>query len=155
MVTTAAGMSQQTTKVWLKGNMMRTEMTAEGTTIISIYNSDEETAYAYYPDMGMVMVITYQPQESAADETEGVTNYSPTILGTENYDGKVCLVIQYTYEGTTTKMWIWKQYGFTIKMEVTSSEGTYTVEYKNIVFNSVTDDVFVLPSGLTTMTVQV
>ncbi len=43
--------------------MMRTEMTAEGTTIISIYNSDEETAYAYYPDMGMVMVITYQPQD--------------------------------------------------------------------------------------------
>jgi hypothetical protein len=35
-------------------------------------------------------------------------------------------------------MWIWKQYGIHHKMEVTSSEGTYTVEYKNIVFNSVT-----------------
>jgi outer membrane lipoprotein-sorting protein len=65
------------------------------------------------------------------------------------------MVIQYTVEGATIKMWIWKQYGFPIKVETTSSRGTYIIEYRNVVFNSVTDDVFVLPSGLTTMTFTV
>jgi outer membrane lipoprotein-sorting protein len=155
MVTTSADFPPQTTKVWFKGDKMRTEMNDEGETIITILDNNARTMYVYYESTGMVMVMNYQPQESALDETRGITDYNPVILGTETYDGKECMVIQYTIEGATIKMWIWKQYGFPIKVETTSSRGTYIIEYRNVVFNSVTDDVFVLPSGLTTMTFTV
>jgi outer membrane lipoprotein-sorting protein len=152
MVMTGGGMESQTSKVWLKGNKMKIETVVEGEKMITILDDDAHTMRVYYESSDMVMVMTYQPQDSALDETEGITEYNPVILGTETYDGKVCTVVQYTIEGTVTKMWIWKQYGFPIKIEATSSDGTYVVEYKNIVFNNVSDDVFVLPEATTTMT---
>ena len=42
--------------------------------------------------------------------------------------------------------------GFPIKVEVTSSEGTSTVEYTDVEFNNVSDSVFDLPEGYMTMT---
>lgn len=152
MVTTGGGMPAQTSKVWIKGNKMKVETVIDGEKMITILDDDAHTMKVYYESDGMVLVMTYQPQDSALDETEGIIDYNPVILGTETYDGKVCLVVQYNIEGTVTKMWIWKQYGFPIKVEATTSDGTYVVEYKNIVFNNVSDDAFVLPSGLTTMT---
>jgi outer membrane lipoprotein-sorting protein len=152
MVMTGGGMESQTSKVWLKGNKMKVETVVEGERMITILDDDAHTMKMYYESSDMVMVMTYEPQDSALDETEGITEYNPVILGTETYDGKVCTVVQYTIEGTVTKMWIWKQYGFPIKIEATSSDGTYVIEYKNIVFNSVSDDVFVLPEATTTMT---
>lgn len=152
MVTTSTGMPSQTSKVWVKGNKMKIETVVEGEKMITVLDDDAHTTKVYYESSDMVMIMTYEPQESALDETEGITDYNPTILGTETYDGKVCLVVQYNIEGTVTKMWIWKQYGFTIKVEATTSDGIYIVEYKNIVFNSVSDDVFVLPEATTTMT---
>ncbi len=149
---TGGGMESQTSKVWLKGNKMKVETVVEGERMITILDDDAHTMKMYYESSDMVMVMTYEPQDSALDETEGITEYNPVILGTETYDGKVCTVVQYTIEGTVTKMWIWKQYGFPIKIEATSSDGTYVIEYKNIVFNSVSDDVFVLPEATTTMT---
>jgi outer membrane lipoprotein-sorting protein len=152
MVTTGGGMDSQTSKVWLKGNKMKMEMDVDGEKIITILDDDAHTMKMYYESSGMLMIMTYEPQDSALDETEGITEYNPVILGTETYDGKVCTVVQYTIEGAVTKMWIWKQYGFPIKVEATTSDGTYVIEYKNIVFNSVSDDVFVLPEATTTMT---
>lgn len=145
-------MESQTSKVWIKGNKMKIETVVEGEKMITILDDDAHTMKMYYESSGMLMVMTYEPQDSALDETEGITEYNPVILGTETYDGKVCTVVQYTIEGTVTKMWIWKQYGFPIKIEATSSDGTYVIEYKNIVFNNVSDDVFVLPEATTTMT---
>ena len=132
---------------------MRQEIDTGGDTIVTIWDSDTHTMYQYTESTASVLIITYEPQESALDQTEGITDYNPVILGTETYDGKVCTVVQYTVEGTMTKMWLWKQYGFPIKVETTTSDGTYTVEYKNIVFNNVSDDVFSIPAYITiTMT---
>ncbi|MDD4924806.1 MAG: hypothetical protein PHF74_08310 [Dehalococcoidales bacterium] len=152
MVTTGGGMAPQTSKVWIKGSKMKIETVVEGEKMITVLDDDVHTMKIYYESTGMVMVMNYEEQESALDETEGIIDYNPVILGTETYDGKVCTVVQYTIEGTVTKMWIWKQYGFPIKVEATTSDGTFVIEYKNIVFNSVSDDVFVLPAALTTMT---
>jgi outer membrane lipoprotein-sorting protein len=148
MIITAEDNPPQTTKIWYKGNKMRMEMDMEGETAVILSNMDTMTMYMYYPDQNMAMKVTYDPQDTALDETEGITDYNPTILGTETLDGKVCLVVQYTYEGITTKMWIWKQYGFPIRAEVTSDEGLMVMEYKNIEFTNIDDSMFVLPDGV-------
>lgn len=132
---------------------MRMDISAEGESITYIWDDASNTAYIIYESAGMVMQTTYEEQETAFDETEGLTDFDYTIIGTETYDGKVCTVVQYTADGATTKMWIWEEWGFPIKVEVTSSDGTSTVEYTDIEFNNVSDDVFDLPEGYMTMTV--
>jgi len=151
MVATSTGNPTQTTHVWIKGNKMRMEMTVEGETIITLLDMDAHTMYMYYPDQNMAMKVTYEPAESAVDEAQAITDYNPVIIGHEPLDGKMCLVVEYTIEGVTARMWIWEDYGFPIKVVSTTSEGTVTVEYKNIEFTAIDDSVFELPAGVEVM----
>jgi outer membrane lipoprotein-sorting protein len=123
-------------------------MVTEGQTIVTLTNFTTRIAYIYYPDQNMAMKATYEPTETALDKTEGIEQYNPEIIGTEMMDGKECLVIRYTIQGATTKMWIWKQYGFTIRIEVNDWQGLTVIEYKNISFSDIDDSVFELPDGV-------
>jgi outer membrane lipoprotein-sorting protein len=151
MVVTSPGGETTTTSIWVKNNKMRSEMTTEGQTVVTLLDMDAHTIYIYYPDQNMAMEMTYEPSESAIDEAQSIPDYSPTILGHETLDGKVCLVVQYTAEGATVKTWLWEQYGFPIRVEMTTSEGTTVVEYKNIEFIDIPDSMFELPEGVEIM----
>jgi hypothetical protein len=87
-------------------------------------------------------------QAEQSDPTQNADQIIPVKVGTETIDGKLCDVYQWTYQGTTTKEWIWKDKSFPIKMESTSSSGTTTIEYKNIVFGTLSNDLFQLPAGV-------
>ncbi|OGO02462.1 MAG: hypothetical protein A2Y59_06505 [Chloroflexi bacterium RBG_13_52_14] len=103
----------------------------------------------YMPDQNMAYKMDYNNvPESAVEETEGILDYNYEILGTETVDGKSCMVVQWTVEGITSKTWVWKDKGFPIKMETTTSEGKTTVEYKNIQFVNISDSEFELPPGV-------
>lgn len=132
---------------------MRSETTAEGQTIVTLLDMDEQTMYLYYPDQNMAMMMTYEPGESAMDEAQAVEGYNPVIIGHETLDGKYCLVVEYTVEGNTAKMWIWEEYGFPIRVEVTTNEGMTIMEYKNIEFTDIPDSMFEIPEGVTITTI--
>jgi len=127
---------------------MRSEMVTEGETIITLTNFNTQTVYLYYPSQNMAMRATYEPTETALDKTEGIEQYNPEIIGTEMLDGKECLVIRYVNEGVTTKMWIWKEYGFVIRIEINDQNGLTTVQYKNISFADIDDSLFEIPDGV-------
>jgi hypothetical protein len=148
MLITSPGSQPMTTTVWMKNNKMRTETTMEGETIITFLDIDAQTMYVYYPDQNMAMKVTFEMPESAVGEAESVPDYNPVIIGTETLDGKVCLVVEYTVEGSTTKMWIWKDKGFPIRIESVTPDGTVVVEYKNIDFGDIPDSEFELPAGV-------
>ena len=154
MVMTAPDTTQTTSKVWLKAQAqkMKTETTMEGQTAILIIDWNANVMYNYMPDQNLAfkMDLSSAP-ESPVESTESIEDYHPVVLGTETYDGKECLVVQYTAAGAQTKEWIWKQYGFPVKIVTTTSEGTTTVEYKNISFSSISDSVFELPPGVQIM----
>ncbi|HAS04991.1 MAG TPA: hypothetical protein DCR71_04485 [Dehalococcoidia bacterium] len=137
-----------TNTIWFENNKMRSEMVTEGETVITLTNFDTRTVYIYYPSENMAIRATYEPVETALDETEGIEQYNPEIIGTEMLDGKECLVIQYYIEGATTKMWIWKEYGFAIRIEVRDYQGLTVVQYKNISFSDIDDSLFELPAGV-------
>jgi outer membrane lipoprotein-sorting protein len=137
-----------TNTIWFENNKMRSEMATEGQTIITLTNFTTRTVYIYYPDQNMAMRADYEPTETALDETDGIEQYNPEILGTEMLDGKECLVIRYNIEGATTKMWIWKEYGFAIRIEVNDQNGLTTIQYKNISFSDIDDSLFELPAGV-------
>jgi len=151
MEITAPGTPATTTKIWMKTNKMRSEMTFEGQTMITLLNVDNQTMYLYYPDQNMAIKMAYEQPESAMEEAQSIPDYNPTIIGTETLDGKVCLVVEYTVNGTTAKMWIWEEYGFPIRVETTTAEGTIIIVYKNIEFTDIPDNVFELPEGVQIM----
>jgi outer membrane lipoprotein-sorting protein len=151
MIMTVPGTPTTTTKIWVKGNKMRMETTAEGQLMVTLLDMDAHTMYMYYPDQNMAMMMTYEPAESAMDEAQAVEDYNPTIIGHKTLDGKYCLVVEYTVEGQTATMWIWEEHGFPIRIEMTTAEGTVIMEYKNIEFVDIPDSMFELPEGVEIM----
>jgi len=149
MVMTSPGQPAVTQKIEVKGNKMRIETTQEGQTQIILIDYDARTMYVYMPEENMAMKMTFNPPaKSAVEEVQSVADYNPTVVGTETIDGKVCLVVEYTVEGAATKMWIWEEHAFPIRVEVTTAEGKTIVEYKNIAFVDIPDSEFELPAGV-------
>jgi outer membrane lipoprotein-sorting protein len=152
MVSTGPGVPSMNTKVWVKTKpetKMKTETKAEGETVVSIVDYAAQNAYMYLPSQNMAfqMDLSDAP-ESPVEGTEAIEGYNPTIIGTETYDGKECLVVEYAVEGFETKMWVWKRYGFPVKVETVTPEGKMTFEHKNLDFSNIPDSVFELPSGV-------
>ena len=152
MLINAPGMPTVTTHCWVKGNKIRIEMTEQGETIIMLIDYDAGTLYMYMPEENMAMEMPFgQATTSALDDTQAIAGYDYTVIGTETRDGKVCMVVEYSYGGTSAKAWIWKEYGFPIRIEVTTAEGMTITEFKNIDFADIPDSMFELPAGVQIM----
>ena len=151
--TTIPGQPTVAWHVWMEGQKLRMEMSAEGQTMIYITDYSAMTVYMYYPAQNMAMEMDISTFGGAAtDATEDIEQYDPTIIGTETLDGKACLVVTYDYSGqgtnATSKMWIWKDYGFAIRVETTVQGVTTIIETDNIVFGDIDDSMFELPEGV-------
>jgi len=151
MVMRMPGVPTTTTKVWMKGDdKIRMEMAAAGQTVITILN--EDTMYMYYPKRNMAMKMdTSGVLESAVEEVGSIGKYKPRVVGTEKMDGKICTVVEYVTPEGRTKMWIWQKHGFPIRREMTTEGGTTIIEYKNIQFGKIPDNMFELPAGVKIM----
>jgi prepilin-type processing-associated H-X9-DG protein len=153
-VMTTSGQTQSTTlhmyikDAWLSDKMkFRYEIAEGGTTMIMLYDFGARTAYEYFPDQNMAYRIDFGQAEQN-NPTENANQIVPVKVGTETIDGKLCDVYQWTFESTTMKEWIWKEKSFPIRMESTTSSGTTIIEYKNIVFGTLSDSLFQLPAGV-------
>jgi outer membrane lipoprotein-sorting protein len=148
METSGAGTPMMTAQVWVKRNKMRMEMT-EQEQMIYLANYDTGKAYMYMPDQNMAIEIDIsQVNPPDYENAQDIPNYHPTIIGTETMDGKVCLVVEYSYGGATVKSWIWKEHGFPIRTETTTPQGTVIVVFRDISFSDINDSMFELPSGV-------
>jgi outer membrane lipoprotein-sorting protein len=156
-VFTTPGNPTVTWKVWVEGRRSRVEMSAEGQTMIHLVDFDAMTMYMYNPAENVAIEMDLSGFEELATEvSEDILNYNPTIIGTETLDGKVCLVVAYTYtdsQGVEVKIkqWLWKEHGFPIRMETTREGQTSIMEMKNIEFGDIDDSMFELPDGVTIM----
>lgn len=157
MVMTAPGEPSVTSTVWVKGNNMRMEMTAEGKTMIIIVDLDEQVSYMYNPEENIAMKMEVGTDtQSAIEDVLSIQSRNPTVVGTEIIDGKLCTVVEYTDltgEGEV-KSCIWQKHGFPIRTEVTTTEGTSRTEWKNIDFGNIPDDKFELPADVEIMDLQ-
>ena len=152
MVVTSAEISSMTTEVWLKDPKMKMKTTSEEQTIITILDQEAQTMYTYMPDQNMAFMMTYdQAQASPIDDTQNINQYNPQNASTETIDGKVCMVVEYTVQDVSITTWIWKEYGFPIKVVSVTAQGTTTIEYKNIDFANIPDSEFQLPAGVQIM----
>jgi prepilin-type processing-associated H-X9-DG protein len=152
-VMTTSGQTQSTTMkiymkdAWLSDKMkFRYEISEGGQTMIYLIDLATRTYYWYLPQEN----IAYKMDMGQAPENpvENAEQIIPVKVGTETVDGKLCDVYQWTFEGSSTKQWVWKEKSFPVKMEATTSSGTTVIEYKNIVFGPLADSLFQLPAGV-------
>ena len=128
---------------------MKTESTVQGETTIQIIDWAAEEMYMYMPSQNMAYRMDFSTApESPLEGAEAMDEYDYNIIGTETYDGKVCLVVEWVSEGITAKSWVWKDKGFPIRVETTSPQGETVIEYKNIDFSNIPDSEFELPPGV-------
>jgi outer membrane lipoprotein-sorting protein len=127
----------------------RMETSAEGTTSVFLADYGTEIAYMWLVEENIAYKVDWS--QAPSNPTEDGEQIHPTYLGTATVDGHLCDVYQWTDQGTTEKMWIWKEKSFPVKMEVTTSSGTMTTEYKNIVFGTLSNDLFQLPADVQIM----
>ena len=143
-------------KVWMEGQKSRVEMSAEGQTVIMLIDFDTDIMYMYSPAENKAIRMDLSGFEGIATEaSEDILNFNPTIIGTEIWDGKVCLVVEYTavVEGVESKIkqWVWREWGFPIRMETTSGGQSAVMECRNIEFGDIPDSMFELPDGVEVM----
>lgn len=144
-------------KQWIKGKKTRSEMTVEGQSLIVISDLEKREAYNYIPEENMAMKMDITAEgDSYLDPEEYLNNSgfsNAEIIETTTYEGIPCKVVRYKdADGTETKLWVAEEYGIPLRHEETGPQGEKTlIEYKNIKFGSLPDDLFQLPAGVEIM----
>jgi hypothetical protein len=147
--TAPAANGTTTTHIWVSHNKMKMDTKMQGQEIIQIIDTDAKTDYLYCPAQNMATKGTMDPSsQSTIGDPNSILQYNPTVIGAETINGNLCEIIQYTSNGTTTKLWIWEAKGLGIRAEMTSAQGSYTIDYKNYDFSAIPDSTFTLPTGV-------
>lgn len=153
---TAEGITMQG-KMWVQGDKVKNETTAEGQRIIMIF--DGSTFYSYNPAENMAIKFSDDDLQGDSDEVETPLGYTEDIdndeviteLETVNYEGVKCRVLSVKDKDSRdeTKMWVREDYGIPVRVEEKDAGGTTSViEYKNIVVGALPADTFKLPAGV-------
>ncbi len=90
MLVTGPGIPTTTTKMWLKKNKMRTEITQQGMTAVTLIDTDAKTMYVYMPAQNLAMKMPFDPvlvPEAPTDEAKSILNYNAKVVGSESIDG--------------------------------------------------------------------
>jgi outer membrane lipoprotein-sorting protein len=147
MVTTAPDNSVTTSTAYVKKNKMRAESNMQGQNTVMLIDGDAKTMYMYTPaqNTAIKMDFSQAPQPVTGSS---VSQYNPTIVGSETLDGKLCQILQYTANGAVTKEWVWDAKGLPVRIQTTTSAGTSTIDFKNYDFSDIPDSMFVLPEGV-------
>lgn len=144
------------TKFWIKKDSMRTEMASpDGSgTLITIVNSAKQEAYTIMGDNTAMKIDIAQASQgvsSPGDAYSEIDDAKGKLVGHEKVDGKDCLVYEMTDGSDKVKYWLWEEYGFPIKGEVTSGGEKIQFEYKNVKVEDIADSMFDLPAGVEVM----
>lgn len=144
-------------KVSMKDQLFRMEMTVEGQASIIIRNA--EGTYTVMPSEGMAMKT---PRLRPGQEpVQGTDNYAQYLqqrqaerTGSETIDSHACDIYRYSdpETGGTTTVWVWKDKMFPIRFETEASDGKTLTELSNIELGAaIPDEAFQLPAGVQVM----
>ena len=144
-------------KMSLKDQFFRMEMTAEGQTMIIIHNADG--TYTVMPSEGMAMKTAQLhpgqgPVKGASHYAQYLQQQHAQKTGSETIDGHACDIYRYTDSetGELTTAWVWTDKMFPVKFEIEAKTGKMLIELSNIqLAAAISDDAFQLPAGIQVM----
>ena len=131
------GRQVMTSKVSMKDQMFRMDMTAEGQATATIHNASG--TYTYMPAENMAMKLpvlnaSSRPIEHADNYQQYLQERHAQRIGTETVDGHPCEIYRFTDPdtGDLVTAWVWIEKQFPIKMEIDGAEGKILVEIQNL-----------------------
>ena len=137
-------------KVFVKGDKMRNEVNMGGETNITITRPDKKVVWIAMPQqkMYMEMPLSDKMQQRMALKDPEI-RARMKLLGTETVNGYECEKYEMSnvVEGKpiTSHVWIAKKFGLSIKSVTT--DGSMSMEYRDIKVGGVADSVFEMPQG--------
>lgn len=144
-------------KVSLKGELFRMEITYQSKAMIIIHNA--EGTFTVMPSEGMAMKTSrlrpgQHPVRGAGNYAQYLQQQHAQRTGSETIDGRACDIYHFTDSetGEATTAWVWKDKMFPIKLETESTQGKTLVELSNVQLGAaIADEAFQLPSGVQVM----
>lgn len=150
MVVSKAKGEEMQGKVFVKGDKMRNEINMDGQTNITITRPDKKVVWVAMPQqkMYMEMPLSDKMQQQIALKDPEV-RARMKHLGTETVNGYECDKYEMSnmVEGKTVTQHVWvaKKFGLPIKSMTT--DGSMSMEYRDIKVGGVADSVFEMPQG--------
>lgn len=151
------GRSVYQSKVVLKDQRFRMDMTAQGQAMMIIHNA--EGTYTVMPSEHMAMKTPQLhpgqgPVKGASDYAQYLQQQHAEKIGSDTIEGHACDLYRYTDSetGELTTVWVWKDKMFPLKFEIEAKQGKTLIELSNIQLGAaISDDVFQLPAGIQVM----
>ncbi|HPJ26178.1 MAG TPA: DUF4412 domain-containing protein [Synergistaceae bacterium] len=161
MITTGPH-GNSTGKLYVKGNLFRQDIAMQGQEQTILINEETGDTIVVMHAQKMYMEFLdmadeefQETMEVDIDSAEELLEENPDMataedLGTETVNGYKCKVFKVTYKedlrGDST-LWISKKLETPIKIVTNTSEGTSTMEMKNIQEGSLASSLFEIPQG--------
>ncbi|RLJ21584.1 hypothetical protein DJ030_03830 [bacterium endosymbiont of Escarpia laminata] len=143
------GQMRDVSKVYIKGDKRREEMTHRGQTeSIVLFNPGSHQIITLMPSERMFMEIPMSPDQEMFSKGPGSDLASGKPLGTEKISGYLCdKYHQESAEGAVT-VWVSRKLQYPIRIEVMDLDGGKSVmTYENIQEKSLPDSLFSVPAG--------
>lgn len=153
--TVVAGPPASTTtgKMFIRSDRIRSEVTTEDGTLITIIRMDKQLMWTLLPE-NKYMEIAWKPDPKSPNTPVEEDNYTKVNLGTATVNGYLCDVVQYVpkkkSDGTLTH-WITQKFGFPTRVEFKNAKGKVesTTDYTNLKAGRLADSLFEIPEGYT------
>lgn len=154
---TTQGRDVFTSKVALKDERFRMEMTVSGQTSIIIRN--QAGTFTVMPSEGMAMKLdalnpSQQPISGARNYAQYLQERHAEKIGSETIGGRACDVYRFADPQTrdTTTAWVWIEKQFPIRLEIDDPKGKILAELTNIQLSAnIPDAAFELPADVEVM----
>lgn len=144
-----------TGEFWQKGEKIKMEGEINGNISMVFLNSKEGKAHIYDVSQENILETDIENVADILDSSMKthsleLLNKDPHIIAREKIEGKECLVVEYSEEGRTGKIWIWEDQGLPIKVNppTINRMGVTSWEAKNIEFAELPDSVFEIPENV-------
>jgi len=148
MVMTAPGLPEDlTSEVWQKSGKTKTQTSVMEQVTTTYTDYDAQKMCTCFPATSTCMSMDFsQAPPDPVEQSETITGYQPTVIGSETINGKDCLVFEWTAGGIDSKWWVDKDTGWPVRVESTSPQGTTVIEYTDVEFVDIPDSEFAFPA---------
>lgn len=132
-------------KVFVTKDKMRIEMMGS----ITISRADRRAVWMLMPEDKTYMEMSLKPQDIVMTGEKTQDEVSRRLIGTETIDGKVAdkYEIEYAVKGNNSRVFVWLVNNLNLPVKSAATDGSWSVEYKNIVVAKQPASLFEIPAG--------
>lgn len=142
-VVTSSAQGSFTGKIYVDGDKVRMELPIA----VTITRMDTKTSYTLMPSQKMYVEQAFDPSQVAATKEKMDGELERTLIGPDVVDGDPAKKYRVTYEANGIKATVlqWMRDGVAIPVKTASEDGSWSMEYRNLVMGAQPAELFEVP----------